>query len=55
MKKMTFVAALKDYFGYLPGQMAGGFLQELKKLTDKDKEDYKKMLATVGYEIVASA
>ena len=55
MKKMTFVAALRDYFGYLPNQGASDFLKELKALTPKDKEDYKAMLATVGYEIVASA
>lgn len=55
-KQMTFVAAMRDYFGYktrpdgTPGT-AGDFLQELKALTPEDKEYFKKNLATVGYDI----
>lgn len=52
MKRMTFVAAMKDYFGQ--GQLASSFLQELKQLTDKDKDEFRRLLPSVGYEIVTT-
>lgn len=55
MKQMTLVAALKDYFGYLPGSGAAEFLKEIKALTPQDKADFRAMLPSVGYEIVERA
>ncbi len=51
MKKMSFAAAMKDYFGPLPGGNSMGFLQELKALTDDDKKWFRANLPSVGYEI----
>lgn len=54
MKRMTFVQALRDYFGPRPGSNGtpGEFLKELQALTADDKAWFKANLATVGYEIV---
>jgi hypothetical protein len=52
MKQLKFVAACKDYFGFLPNQSLGEFLAEVKQLTDKDRSDLKIMFLSVGYEIV---
>jgi hypothetical protein len=53
-KQMTFVAAMRDYFGLKPGQAPASFLQEMKALTDNDKAWFRAELPKVGYEIVAS-
>jgi hypothetical protein len=50
MKRMTLTAALKDYFA--PDQKASEFLQELKKLTPEDKQYFRNLLPSVGYEII---
>jgi hypothetical protein len=53
VKKMTFAAAMKDYFGFREGHATvGGFMAELRALTDEDKAELRKLLPTVGYEIV---
>lgn len=52
MKKMAFIAACKDFFGYKPGQTLQEFSAEIKALTPKDREDLIKEFKTVGYEIV---
>lgn len=55
MKKMTFVAAMRDYFGPRTKDAGpGDFLKELKALTDADKAEFRTLLAGVGYEIVAA-
>ncbi len=51
MKRMTFVAAIKDYFGPHPDDVP--LLNELKALTSEDRTWFKENLKTVGYEIVA--
>ena len=55
MKCMTFVVAMREYFGYRQGTGPAEFLQELKALTEKDKNDFKAMFSAVGIEIVAKA
>jgi len=50
---MSYVEAMKDYFGFLPGQTMSEFFRELKQLTDTDRAEFKAMLRSVGYEIVA--
>jgi hypothetical protein len=52
MQKVSFAVACKQYFGMKPNQTLGEFSQELKQLTDKDKEDFKRWFPSVGYEIV---
>lgn len=51
MKKMSFVSAMKDYFGIKPGDNSMGFLQEMKALTAEDKTWFRENLPKVGYEI----
>lgn len=51
-KKLSLVAALKDYFGMKPDQNAMGFMQEIKALTPEDKAWFRANLPSVGYEIV---
>lgn len=51
VKKLSLVAAVKDYFGMKPGQTSMDFLKEWKQLTDDDKAFFKKHLPSVGYEI----
>jgi hypothetical protein len=50
-KSMSFTAALKDYFGYKPGQTLTDFMKECKELTPADREYFKKEFVKVGYEI----
>jgi len=50
-KEMAFASAMRDFFGFLPGQGIPAFMQELKALTPKDKEDLIKGLETQGYII----
>lgn len=51
MKQMTLTAALKDYFGYKPGQSLGEFMIEIKALTDEDKAYFKALFPSVDYQI----
>jgi hypothetical protein len=51
-KKLTFAAAMKDYFGYQPGKTATDFMQEIKALTPEDKAWFRANLPSVGYEII---
>lgn len=51
MKKMTFIAAMKDYFGMKSGQAPMDFLKEVKALTDEDRVYFRNLLPSVGYQI----
>ena len=51
-KKMTYVAAMLDYFGKKQGQSSIEFMNELRALEDVDKAWFRAHLPTVGYEIV---
>lgn len=53
-KKLTFMAACRDYFGLMPGQTAMDFGKELKQLSDADRAEIKAGLEANGYEIVAA-
>lgn len=54
MKVFTsFAAAMKDYFGYLPGQDMRGFMEELRALTPEDRAYFRDGLKSVGYQINA--
>ena len=50
MKKMTFVQAMKDYFG-TNGKDNMAFLKEMQALTSEDKEWFRANLPSVGYEL----
>lgn len=52
MKSMTFVTAMKDYFGLQPGETVSGFLTEIRALTDADKAWFRANLPSVGYEVL---
>ncbi len=54
-KRMTFMAACKDFFGLKSGQTALDFGKEIKALTDSDKAEIKAGLEKHGYEILQSA
>jgi len=54
MKRMTFVQAMKDYFGLRPEQTPTGFMHEMKALTSEDREWFKANLPKVGYEIIVA-
>lgn len=54
MKQMTFITAMKDYFGMHPNQTAMEFMQEIKALTPQDRDWFKANLPSVGYEIVSA-
>lgn len=53
-KKMTFMAACRDFFGLKEGQSVMDFGKELKQLTDKDREEIKEGLKANGYELIAA-
>lgn len=55
MKSMSFVSAMKDYFGLKEGQSLNEFAQELRNLSPADKAWFQTNLATVGYEITSPA
>lgn len=55
MKKLTFMAACKDYFGLKPGQTSLEFGKEIKELSQADREEIKAGLESQGYEIVQFA
>jgi hypothetical protein len=55
MKEMTFVQAMKDYFGLRHGTTNIDFMKELRALEPKDREFFTENLPKVGYKILAMA
>lgn len=53
-KKMTLMAACRDYFGMKQGQTAVDFGKEYKALSEADRNEIKAGLEQQGYEIVAA-
>jgi hypothetical protein len=51
LRKMTYVAAMRDYFFRQGIDSLQTFMAELKQLTPEDKLELRSMLPTVGYEI----
>lgn len=51
MTQKTFVTALKDFFGYKPGQTAMEFVAEVKALSPDDRAYFKAEFAKIGIEI----
>ena len=54
IKKLSFMAACRDFFGLHQGQTALEFGKELKQLTESDRAEIKRGLQKLGYEIVAA-
>lgn len=52
-KEMGFIAACKDFFGFLPGQTLMTFREEVSKLTVKDRADIREGLIQNGYKLKA--
>jgi hypothetical protein len=50
MVKKTWVKALKEHFGYKPGEGIKGFSAELKQLTEADVNDLIVEFRAVGVE-----
>lgn len=53
-KKLAFIAAMKDYFGYHPNQTPMDFLKEVRALDDAEKAYFIQALKSVGYEVTGS-
>lgn len=49
-QKMTFTAACRQFFGFLPGQGLSQFAAELKALTHEDKQQLAAGLREVGLD-----
>ena len=54
-KKMTFMAACKDFFGLKEGETSMQFAQEIKALTEQDRAEIRAGLVQNGYEILQAA
>jgi hypothetical protein len=52
-RPMSLAMALKDFFGFLPGQTISGFMLELKALNDADRAYFHKALKEPGYNLVS--
>jgi hypothetical protein len=50
LKHITFVMAMKEHFGTLPGQTLMDFAKELKALDQDDRAYFINELRTVGYD-----
>jgi hypothetical protein len=52
MEPMSYVKAMKDFFGFKPGQSLMEFAAELKALTPADKLEFIEGLKQNGYIII---
>lgn len=50
MKEMSLLAAVKDYFGFKPGQTMSEFMAEYKELDEGDKNFFRREFVKVGYK-----
>lgn len=51
MKEMGFIAGIKEFFGYKPGQTMQEFMAEVKELDHNDREYFRREMAKVGYKL----
>ena len=49
---ITYVAAMRKFFGLLPGETLTQFGDELKSLNEADKVELTKLLKTVGFSVI---
>lgn len=50
---VSFVKAMKDFFGDHPTNPKVRFISEMKDLTPQDKDDFREMLTAAGYTLDA--
>ena len=50
--EMTLGSACKRFFGFKPGETLKEFMDEIRELNEKDREDLKVEFAKVGIEVV---
>ena len=55
LKKMTFMAACRDFFGLHQGETFLEFGKEIKALTPEDRAEITEGLKQNGYEILSAA
>jgi hypothetical protein len=55
MAQKSLLAALREYFGFRPGEGLGDFSKEIKALAPADKAYFEVELGKVGYDIVPAA
>lgn len=53
MEQKSFVKAMRDQFGFRPGDTLKDFSAELRALTDKDRQELTEEFGKIGVEIVA--
>ena len=54
-REMTFVMAMRDFFGLKPGQTLVGFVEEIKALNDADRVEFTRILQDeAGYLLKAA-
>lgn len=55
MEQKSFIKAMRDHFGKLPGQTLGDFQNELKALDDGDRAYFTREFTKIGVEITQTA
>lgn len=50
-KQYSLITALLDFFGKHPNQTTGEFAQEMKALTERDRDELRTDLKAKGYNI----
>ena len=53
MKEMSFLAAMRDYFGFREGEGLAQFNQEIKALSLEERAWFRENLWKVGYKVPA--
>ena len=51
----SYTAAMRTFFGLLPGQTPHSFLREMKALTEEDNAWFRAQLPKGGYQIITDA
>jgi hypothetical protein len=52
-KSLTFMMAMKDFFGLLPEMSLPDFMKDVRRLSDEERKYFQTGLEANGYEIVA--
>ncbi len=52
-EQSSYTAAMRTFFGLLPGQTPHSFWHEMKALSEEDNAWFRAQLPKVGYQIIA--
>lgn len=55
MAQKSLLAAMREYFGFRPGQGLGDFSNEIKALTPDDRAYFEAEFKKAGYDIIPAA